>query len=216
MRLGAKPIAIFVGHFIHANFIMKKIVFATNNPHKLDEVRALLGQQFEIVPLAELGFEGDIPETGATLAENASQKAHFIYDRYGVDCFADDTGLEVDALGGAPGVYSARYAGEKATYDENVTKLLRALEGKQERSARFKTVVSLILNGKEYQFEGKVEGRILQARSGTAGFGYDPVFQPEGYGETFAEMNPELKNRISHRGKAMAKLARFLQQNYSG
>ncbi len=195
---------------------MKMIVFATNNTHKLNEVKALLGHQFEIVSLAELGFEGDIPETGSTLAENASQKAHFIYDRYGVDCFADDTGLEVDVLGGAPGVYSARYAGEKATYEENVTKLLRALEGKQERSARFKTVVSLILNGKEYQFEGKVEGRILKARSGTAGFGYDPVFQPEDYEETFAEMNPELKNRISHRGKAMAELARFLQQNYSG
>ncbi len=191
---------------------MKKIVFATNNPHKLSEVRALLGGQFEIVSLKALGFEGDIPETGNTLAENASQKSHFIYEKYGLDCFADDTGLEVDALNGAPGVYSARYAGENATYDENVTKLLRELDGEQNRAARFKTVVSLILDGKEYLFEGKVEGRILQARSGTAGFGYDPVFQPEGYSETFAQMGPELKNKISHRGRAMARLAKFLQQ----
>jgi XTP/dITP diphosphohydrolase len=194
---------------------MKKIVFATNNPHKLREVRDLLGNLFEVVSLKELGFEGDIPETGGTLAENASQKSHFIFDRYGLDCFADDTGLEVDALGGAPGVYSARYAGEKATYEENVTKLLQELEGEDNRTARFKTAVSLLLDGKEYLFEGRVEGRILTQRSGTAGFGYDPVFQPEGYAETFAEMGPELKNRISHRGKAMAKLARFLQQNFA-
>ena len=195
---------------------MKKIVFATNNPHKLREVRDLLRDKFAIVSLKELGFEGDIPETGATLAENASQKSHFIYDRYGADCFADDTGLEVDALGGAPGVYSARYAGETATYNENVTKLLQELKGVENRAARFKTVVSLLLDGKEYLFEGTVEGRILQARSGTAGFGYDPVFQPEGYDETFAEMGPELKNRISHRGRAMAKLVRFLEQDYPG
>ncbi len=191
---------------------MKKIVFATNNTHKLREARALLGRQFEIVSLEELGFEGDIPETGTTLAENASQKAHFIYDRYGVDCFADDTGLEVDALGGAPGVYSARYAGEKATYDENVTKLLGELEGKQERSARFKTVVSLLLNSEEHLFEGMVEGQILPRRTGSDGFGYDPVFQPVGYQETFAQMNSELKNSISHRGMAMRKLVAFLKE----
>jgi len=191
---------------------MKKIVFATNNPHKLSEVRRLLGELFEIVSLKELGFHEDIPETGKTLTENASQKSHFIYEKYGLDCFADDTGLEVDALNGAPGVFSARYAGEKATYDENVIKLLRELDGEQNRTARFKTVVSLILDGKEYLFEGKVEGRILQERSGTAGFGYDPVFQPEGYSETFAQMGPELKNKISHRGQAMARLAKFLQQ----
>jgi XTP/dITP diphosphohydrolase len=195
---------------------MKKIVFATNNPHKLREVRDLLGNLFEVVSLKELSFEGDIPETGNTLAENASQKSHFIFERYGLDCFADDTGLEVDALAGAPGVYSARYAGEKATYEENVTKLLQELEGEANRKARFKTVVSLLLDGKEYLFEGRVEGRILTRRSGTAGFGYDPVFQPEGYEETFAEMGPELKNRISHRGQAMAKLARFLQQYFVG
>lgn len=194
---------------------MKKIIFATNNPHKLLEVQALLGDQLEIVSLKELGFEGDIPETGKTLEENASQKSHFIHDRYGLDCFADDTGLEVDALGGAPGVYSARYAGEKASYDENVTKLLQELEGEQNRAARFKTVVSLILDGKEYLFEGKVEGRILKQRSGGGGFGYDPVFQPEGYNETFAQMPSDLKNRISHRGKAMAQLIRFLQDYFA-
>lgn len=190
---------------------MKKIIFATNNAHKLLEVRALLVNIFEVVSLKELGFEEEIPETGVTLAENASQKSHFIYERYGLDCFADDTGLVVDALGGAPGVYSARYAGEHATYEENVTKLLHELDGKQNRSARFKTVVSLILNGEESQFEGRVEGQILERRSGKSGFGYDPVFLPDGYSATFAEMPPELKNRISHRGKAMQKLVAFLK-----
>ncbi len=190
---------------------MKKIIFATNNPHKLSEVRALLTGIFEVVSLKDLGFVGDIPETGKTLAENASQKSHFIYERYGFDCFADDTGLEVDALNGAPGVYSARYAGEKATYEENVTKLLHELDGKQNRSAHFKTMVSLILDGVEFQFEGRVEGAILDSRSGNFGFGYDPVFLPDGYSDSFAEMSSELKNRISHRGKAMQKLAAFLK-----
>ncbi len=192
---------------------MKKIVFATNNPHKLSEVRDLLGDLFEIVPLEELGFEGEILETGTTLAENALQKSHFIFVRYGLDCFADDTGLEVDALGGAPGVYSARYAGEHATYEENVMRLLHALEGKENRTARFKTVVSLILSGNEYRFEGKVEGQILSECQGNSGFGYDPVFLPDGYSETFAEMSSVLKNHISHRGKAMTKLIGFLKDN---
>ncbi len=190
---------------------MKKIIFATNNLHKLSEVRALLGGAFEVVSLKELGFEEDIPETGTTLAENASQKSYYIYERYGLDCFADDTGLEVDALDGAPGVYSARYAGEHASYEENVTKLLQELKSKTNRTARFKTVVSLILNGEEFQFEGRVEGRILTQRSGSSGFGYDPVFQPEGYSESFAEMPSDLKNRISHRGRAMQKLFVFLK-----
>jgi len=190
---------------------MKKIIFATNNLHKLSEVRALLGSVFEVVSLKELGFEGDIPETGTTLAENASQKSYYIYERYGLDCFADDTGLEVDALDGAPGVYSARYAGEHASYEENVIKLLQELEGKTNRTARFKTVVSLILDGEEFQFEGRVEGRILTQRSGSSGFGYDPVFQPKGYSESFAEMPSDLKNRISHRGRAMQKLFVFLK-----
>ncbi len=192
---------------------MKKIIFSTNNIHKVMEARALLGNVFEIVSLKELGFNEEIPETGKTLSENASQKSHFIYERYGLDCFADDTGLEVDALGGAPGVYSARYAGEHATYEENVTKLLHGLEGKKNRSASFKTVVSLILDGKEFLFEGRVDGRILEQRAGNSGFGYDPVFLPDGYSETFAEISPELKNRISHRGKAMQKLITFLIKN---
>jgi len=190
---------------------MRKIIFATNNPHKLSEVRALLGKIFEIVSLKDIGFEEDIPETGATLAENASQKSHFIYERYGLDCFSDDTGLEVDALNGAPGVYSARYAGENATYEENVTKLLLELDGEKNRIARFKTVVSLILDGEEFQFEGRVDGQILEQRSGSSGFGYDPVFLPDGYSESFAEMSSKLKNRISHRGKAIQKLVLFLE-----
>lgn len=190
---------------------MKKIVFATNNLHKLSEAKALLKNIFDIVSLKELGFEGDIPETGETLAENASQKSHFIFEQYGVDCFADDTGLEVDALEGEPGVYSARYAGEQATYEENVTKLLQQLKGESQRKARFKTVISLILDGKEFQFEGSVDGRILERRNGDSGFGYDPVFLPDGYMESFAEMPAELKNRISHRGKAVEKLVSFLK-----
>ncbi len=190
---------------------MRKIVFATNNLHKLSEAKALLENIFDVVSLKELGFEGDIPETGETLAENASQKSHFIFERYGVDCFADDTGLEVDALSGDPGVYSARYAGEQASYEENVTKLLQKLKGEPQRKARFKTVISLILDGKEFQFEGSVDGRILERRSGNSGFGYDPVFLPDGYTESFAGMSAELKNRISHRGKAVEKLVSFLK-----
>ena len=189
---------------------MKSFVFATNNAHKLSEVQSLLGDDFKIVSLKALGFTGEIPETGETLAENALQKAHFIYQRYGVNCFADDTGLEVDALGGAPGVYSARYAGPQATYADNVDKLLHEMEGVTSRTARFKTVVALILEGKEYLFHGQVEGEILAERRGADGFGYDPVFLPLGYDLTFAEMPSALKNKISHRGKAMQKLVRFL------
>ncbi len=189
---------------------MKSFVFATNNAHKLSEVQSLLGDDFKIVSLKALGFTGEIPETGETLAENALQKAHFIYQRYGVNCFADDTGLEVDALGGAPGVYSARYAGPQATYADNVDKLLHEMEGVTSRTARFKTVVALILEGKEYLFHGQVEGEILAGRRGADGFGYDPVFLPLGYDLTFAEMPSALKNKISHRGKAMQKLVRFL------
>ncbi len=189
---------------------MKKLVFATNNPHKIEEIKQILGDTFLILSLRDLNFEEDIPETGATLRENASQKSHFIFERFGMDCFADDTGLEVDALGGDPGVYSARYAGEKATYDENVEKLLRHLKGEKIRSARFKTVISLLLDGKEYFFEGKVEGEIIRERSGTDGFGYDPVFLPDGFTETFAEMSSNKKNQISHRGRAVTQLVSFL------
>ncbi len=189
---------------------MKKLVFATNNKNKLNELRALLDNRFEIVSLNELGFDEDIPETGNTLAANASQKSHFIYERFGLDCFADDTGLEVDALGGVPGVYSARYAGENATYEENVMKLLYEMDGKNIRTARFKTVISLLLDGKEYFFDGRVEGSITENRKGSDGFGYDPVFLPKGFSETFAEMPSIRKNQISHRGKAVIKLVNFL------
>ena len=190
---------------------MRKIVFATNNQHKLSEVRNILSDDFEIISLKELGFNDDIPETGVTLAENASQKSHFIFEKFQVDCFSDDTGLEVEALNGVPGVYSARYAGEKATYEDNVNKLLFEMKGLTNRKAAFKTVISLILDGKEYLFEGKVEGEIVPVKRGGGGFGYDPVFLPAGFDKTFSEMSPEQKNKISHRGKATAKLVDFLQ-----
>ncbi len=189
---------------------MKRLVFATNNQHKIKELKQILGDHFQVLSLADLNFREDIPETGISLKENASQKSHFIYERFGLDCFADDTGLEVDALAGAPGVYSARYAGENATYDENVTKLLSEMDGKSDRKARFKTVISLLINGEEYFFEGKVEGSITERRSGNDGFGYDPVFLPDGFNETFAEMSSYKKNKISHRGRAVAKLVSFL------
>jgi len=194
---------------------MKKLVFATNNPHKLNELKQILGDDFQILSLNDLNFNEEIPETGDTLKENASQKSHFIYERYGLDCFADDTGLEVDALGGAPGVYSARYAGENATYDENVEKLLFELKGERIRTARFKTVISLLIGGKEYFFEGRVEGVITESRKGKDGFGYDPVFLPDGFDETFAEMSSNKKNQISHRGRAVAKLVCFLNKGIS-
>jgi len=194
---------------------MKKIVFATTNKNKLKEVREILGDNFEIISLKDIDFHEDIPETGDTLEENASQKSHHIFDRFNIDCFADDTGLEVDALDGAPGVYSARYSGENATYDENVNKLLSELKGVAERSARFRTVISLLIDGKEYFFEGAVEGFIIDHKLGSGGFGYDPVFVPDGYSQTFSEMEPEIKNSISHRGKAIEKLANFLKTNFS-
>jgi len=190
---------------------MRKIVFATNNQHKLSEIRDILGKDFEVVSLKELGFNEEIPETGDTLADNASQKSHFIFDRYRVDCFSDDTGLEVEALNGAPGVYSARYAGEDCSYDDNVNKLLRELGDSGNRKAAFKTVISLLLDGKEYLFEGRVDGVITTDKRGSGGFGYDPVFLPDGYDQTFSEMSAELKNKISHRGRATAKLVAFLK-----
>ncbi len=190
---------------------MRKIVFATNNQHKLSEVRNILSDDFEIISLNQLGFNDEIPETGETLAENASQKSHYVFERFQVDCFSDDTGLEVEALNGAPGVYSARYAGEKATYEDNVNKLLFEMQGQTNRKAAFKTVISLILDGKEYFFEGKVEGEIVTDKRGVGGFGYDPVFLPEGFNKTFSEMTPEVKNKISHRGRATAMLVDFLK-----
>ena len=190
-----------------------KIVFATNNAHKLSEVRAVLGEGFELVTLREVGITEDIPETGATLDENASQKAQYVYERTGLDCFADDTGLEVEALNGAPGVRSARYATEGHDFAANNSKLLHELEGKTNRRARFRTVISLIRGGVDQQVEGIVEGRIATEEAGCGGFGYDPLFVPDGHTVTFAEMSADAKNAISHRGRAVAELVKLLRDS---
>jgi XTP/dITP diphosphohydrolase len=205
-----------------------KIVFATNNQHKLDEIRSILGDTIEVLSLKDIGCDVDIPETGQTLEENALQKAQYIYDHYHISVFADDTGLEVDALNGAPGIYSARYASMEAGAHEashdaeaNMSRLLRELGENNNRRARFRTVIALILKKdvcpcgctsiKEiHQFEGIVEGQIIKERRGGEGFGYDPIFQPDGYEETFAELGMEIKNHISHRARAVKKLADFL------
>ena len=205
-----------------------KIVFATNNQHKLDEIRSILGDTIEVLSLKDIGCDVDIPETGKTLEENALQKAQYIYDHYHISVFADDTGLEVDALNGAPGIYSARYASmevgaHEASHDAeaNMSRLLRELGENNNRHARFRTVIALILKKdvcpcgctsiKEiHQFEGIVEGQIIKERRGGEGFGYDPIFQPDGYEETFAELGMEIKNHISHRARAVKKLADFL------
>lgn len=189
-----------------------KIVFATNNAHKLAEINDILGDGFEIVSLNDIGCHEDIPETGATLEENARQKTAFVAGNYHHDCFADDTGLEVEALNGEPGVHSARYAeGTDHDSEANMEKLLRKLGNNNNRKARFRTVISLILNGEEHQFEGRVDGTIAFERQGSEGFGYDPVFVPDGYDKSFAELGEEVKNRISHRARAVAKLAEFLK-----
>lgn len=189
---------------------MKKFVFATNNAHKLEEVKAIVGAKIEILSLKDIGCQADIPETADTLEGNALLKARFIYETYHLDCFADDTGLEVEALNGAPGVYSARYAGDAHNSEANMRKLLQELEGVENRRARFRTAFALILNGKEHLFEGIVNGHITPIRHGTSGFGYDPVFVPDGYTQTFAEMGDALKNKISHRAIGAQKLCRFL------
>ena len=190
---------------------MKKLIFATNNAHKLSEVQAVLGDAFTLVTLRECGITEDIPETAATLEGNALQKARYIYEKTGADCFADDTGLEVDALNGAPGVHSARYATDGHDFAANNRLLLKNLEGVENRSAHFRTVIALILDGKEYLFEGRVEGRIATEESGCEGFGYDPLFVPSGEIITFAQMSAEAKNAISHRGRAVAELVKFLK-----
>ena len=189
---------------------MDSLIFATNNKHKLEEISFILRNKYKVIGLDGIGFVGDIPETGTTLTENASIKSHFIFDRYHIDCFSDDTGLEVDALDGRPGVYSARYAGEDGNASRNIQKILGELEGIENRTARFRTVISLIMDGQEYFFEGKVEGKIIDVEKGTAGFGYDPVFIPDGYNQTFAEIPSDLKNQISHRANAIKKLIDFL------
>ena len=188
---------------------MKKLIFATHNPNKFAEIKSAV-ISFEIVGLKEMGIIEDIAETGSTLEENALIKSQYIYQKTGLSCFADDTGLEVDALDAKPGVYSARYAGEHATAEENMLKLLSEMEGQKNRNAHFRTVISLILNGKKYYFEGQVEGEILHQKTGVDGFGYDPIFKPKGYDQSFAQMTLEQKNEISHRGVAVKKLIHFL------
>jgi len=190
----------------------KKLVFATNNRHKLDELRQIIGEEYEILSLADIGCHEDIPETADTLEGNAMQKARWVSERYGYDCFADDTGLEVDALGGEPGVRSARYAGGKG-HDSvaNMALLLKNLEGKTNRKARFRTVIALIQKGKVHCFEGEIRGEILEKAAGCSGFGYDPVFRPEGWTVTFAEATAEQKNAVSHRSRAVRKLLQFLK-----
>ncbi|MRR19063.1 non-canonical purine NTP diphosphatase [bacterium] len=187
-----------------------ELLFATNNKHKIREISELLDDSFKILGLSDVNITEDIPEDAETLAENALFKAKFVHDRTGMNVFADDTGLEVDALGGAPGVYSARYAGEGRSFDDNINKLLMELRDAENRHARFRTVIALILDGSEYFFEGTVEGEIISERRGNGGFGYDPVFLAEGYDRTFAEIPLSEKNKISHRAKAMRKLLEFL------
>ena len=187
-----------------------KICFATNNKKKIEEVKAALGSEFELVSLQDIGCEEELPETGNTLDHNAFQKARFVKEHFGLDCFADDTGLEVEVLDGAPGVYSGRFAGEPRSDERNIDLLLEKMAGKANRKARFRTVIALILEGKEYQFEGIAEGEILEERVGEKGFGYDPVFRPLGFDRTFAELSLEEKNEISHRGKAVKSLIEFL------
>ena len=189
-----------------------KIVFATNNAHKLREVQQTVGDKFEIVSLRECGVVEDIPENEPTLEGNALAKARYIYSRTGLSCFADDTGLEVDALGGEPGVRSARYATDGHDDEANKRLLLERMEGKENRGAQFRTAMALILDGEEYLFEGVVRGEILTQECGDGGFGYDPLFAPEGRSESFAEMSAEEKNAISHRGRAVCKLAEFLNR----
>ena len=187
-----------------------KLVFATNNRHKLDEVRKIISGYTEIISLSDIDCHEDIPETADTLEGNALQKARYIKEHFGYDCFADDTGLEVEALDYAPGVYSARYAGPGHDSEANMNKLLHEMENKENRKARFRTVIALILNGKEYLFEGVVNGTIINEKRGGSGFGYDPIFVPDTYSETFAEMGNDIKNQISHRAKAVMKLTSFL------
>jgi XTP/dITP diphosphohydrolase len=191
---------------------MKKLVFATHNQHKLREIQEIIGNSYQIIGLDELELHEDIPETADTLEGNAQIKAEYIYDKLGMDCFSDDTGLEIEALHGAPGVYSARFAGENCSFQDNIEKVLRLLEGVTNRKARFRSVICLIMNGEKRFFEGKVEGEIIAAQRGTEGFGYDPIFIPDGFTKTFAEMPLEEKNGISHRGIATQRLINFLYE----
>jgi XTP/dITP diphosphohydrolase len=188
-----------------------ELVFATNNQHKLRELQAILGDTFNLLSLNDIGCNDDIPEEQPTLEGNASQKSFFIFNKYGFNCFADDTGLEIEALNGEPGVFSARYAGDEKNADANMNKVLKKMAKINNRKARFRTVISLVVNGMENQFEGIVEGEILHEKKGNSGFGYDPIFRPDGFDQTFAEMNLTNKNKISHRGRAVEKLVCFLR-----
>ena len=192
-----------------------KIVFATNNQHKLKELQQILSMKFELLSLDDMKCFEEIPETSSTIEGNSMQKAEYVYNKFKMDCFADDTGLEIEALDGRPGVNSARYAGDERNMDKNIKKVFSELENANNRNARFKTVISLFLNGKKHQFEGIVNGKIIKDKKGQSGFGYDPVFVPNGYDITFAEMDAELKNKISHRGIAVQKLLKFLTKNDS-
>ena len=189
-----------------------QLVFATNNSHKLREILEIAGESITILSLNDIGFEGDIPETQDTIEGNAVQKTRFLYKKMKMNCFADDTGLEIDALDGRPGVYSARYAGEGCNFDDNINKILEELTGIKNRKAKFRCIICLILDGKEYLFEGGIDGVITNERIGDGGFGYDPVFIPEGYQYTFAEIPAHLKNGISHRGRAMSKMIKLLKR----
>jgi XTP/dITP diphosphohydrolase len=191
--------------------MMMELVFATNNKHKLEELSHLAGEKFKLLSLREINCFDDIAETADTLEGNAAIKARFIWEKFGRNCFADDTGLEVEALDGRPGVYSARYAGENQNSAANVAKLLDEMDGKENRKARFRTVICLIIGGEEFFFDGIVNGHITIERKGMEGFGYDPVFQPDGYSQTFAEMDLSAKSKISHRGKATEQLVSFLK-----
>jgi len=188
-----------------------ELVFATNNKHKLEELQAIIGDKIRLLSLKDIGCSEDIPEEQPTLEGNANQKSTYVFEKYGYPCFADDTGLEIEALNGEPGVYSARYAGEEKSAEANMNKVLTKLAEKNDRKARFRTVISLIISGKEIQFEGVVEGEILTQKKGDSGFGYDPIFQPNGFETTFAEMNLSDKNKISHRARAVKKLVNYLQ-----
>jgi XTP/dITP diphosphohydrolase len=190
---------------------MKQIVFATNNKNKLREIREIMNDLYEVLSLDDIGCHEEIVEDAETIEGNAKIKADFVTNKYHVDCFADDTGLEVEALNGAPGVYSARYAGEHCSYQDNVNKMLNAMKGKTNRKAAFRTVIALNLDGKSYTFEGRCDGQIVESQRGTDGFGYDPIFMPDGFNQTFAEMSHEEKNAISHRGRATKKLIAFLK-----
>lgn len=190
----------------------KKLVFATNNAHKLEEIASILGDKIELLSLKDIHCQVDIPETTNTLEGNAIQKAEYIHQHYGMDCFADDTGLEVEALNGAPGIYSARYAGEGHDSEANMKKLLENMQDKENRKAQFRTAICLIMDGEKHLFEGIVKGEIIKEKKGGAGFGYDPIFVPEGYDLTFAELGNDIKNTISHRAKAVEKLCSFLNK----